>query len=85
MTSKFINNPLTPQKKAIDIINYYFQKERENDPLARNHARKELLNYLIKTKDGSYTLKSNEFQGKSETMHTSKGAITESLEKFVKP
>jgi len=85
MTSKFFNNPLTPQKKAIDIINYYFQKEREDDYQARNNAQKELLKFLIKTKDGSYTLKSNEFQGKSETMHTSKGAITESLEKFVKP
>lgn len=85
MTSKFFNNPLTPQKKAIEIINHYFQKEREDDHQARNNAQKELKKFLIKTEDGSYTLNSNEVSGKSETMHTQHGAITESVEKFVKP
>lgn len=85
MMSKLSNNSLTPQKQALSIINHYFQKEMEGDIQARDQARKELLNYLIKTDDGSYTLKSDEVEGSSETMHTSHGAITESLEKFVKP
>jgi tRNA U34 5-methylaminomethyl-2-thiouridine-forming methyltransferase MnmC len=85
MMSKLSNNSLTPQKQALSIINHYFQKEMEGDINARDQARKELLNYLIKTDDGSYTLKSDEMEGSCETMHTSHGAITESLEKFVKP
>ncbi|MDO8869857.1 MAG: MnmC family methyltransferase [Methanobacteriaceae archaeon] len=76
---------LTPQKEAISLINYYFQKEIHGDLKARNHLKNEFLKYLIKTDDGSYTLNSGEINGNSETMHTNKGAITESLEKFVKP
>jgi tRNA U34 5-methylaminomethyl-2-thiouridine-forming methyltransferase MnmC len=76
---------LTPQKEAISLINYYFKKERQNDYSARDQAKKEFLKYLIKTEDGSYTLKSDEINGNFENMHTNKGAISESLEKFVKP
>ena len=78
-------NSLTPQKQALSLINHYFEKERMGDINARDQARNEFLNYLIKTDDGSYTLKSDEVDGSCETMHTSHGAITESLEKFVKP
>lgn len=45
------------------------------------NVKGKLMKYLIKTKDGSYTVKSNF----NETMHTIHGAITESFEKFVKP
>ncbi|MDO9043814.1 MAG: MnmC family methyltransferase [Methanobacteriaceae archaeon] len=76
---------LTPQKEAISLINYYFKKERHGDHHARGQAKNEFLKYLIKTDDGSYTLKSDEINGNFENMHTSHGAITESLEKFVKP
>jgi tRNA U34 5-methylaminomethyl-2-thiouridine-forming methyltransferase MnmC len=79
------SNPLIPQKQTIYLINQYFQEEQEGDMQARNHARKEILKYLIKTEDGSYTLKSDEINNASETMHTKQGAISESLEKFVKP
>lgn len=85
MISKLSNNSLTPQKQALSIINHYFLEEMEGQIQARDQARKEIFNYLIKTEDGSYTLKSDEVDGKCETMHTSHGAITESLEKFVKP
>ncbi len=76
---------LTPQKEVISLINYYFKKEMQNDHNARGHAQNEFSKYLIKTDDGSYTLSSGEINGDSETMHTNKGAINESLEKFVKP
>ncbi len=78
-------NSLTPQKQALSLINYYFQKERQGDINARAQAQKTFLKFLIRTKDGSYTLKSGEVNNDSETMHTQQGAITESLEKFVKP
>lgn len=77
--------PLTPPKKILDFINHYFQKEREGELSVRSKAEKEFLKFLHRTEDGSYTLKSDEVTGKSETMHTDHGAITESVEKFIKP
>ncbi|MBU4534854.1 MAG: hypothetical protein KKF16_03300 [Euryarchaeota archaeon] len=85
MTKKHLDTSLTPQKEAMDIIKHYFKKEIEGDSLARIKGQKKLKKFLIKTEDGSYTLNSNEVSGKSETMHTHHGAITESMEKFVKP
>ena len=48
-------------------------------------ALAELDEFLIKTGDGSYTLKSEGLEGASETMHTYHGGLEESLEKYVKP
>ncbi len=79
------SSALTLEKQVENLINLYFQKERHGDFKARDFAKKEFLKYLIKTEDGSYTLKSDEINCDSETMHTNKGAIIESLEKFVKP
>ena len=76
---------LTLEKQVENVVNLYFQKERHGDLKARNHVKKEFLKYLIKTDDGSYTLSSGEINGNFENMHNSHGAITESLEKFVKP
>ncbi|MCK9151631.1 tRNA (5-methylaminomethyl-2-thiouridine)(34)-methyltransferase MnmD [Methanobacterium alcaliphilum] len=84
MTSK-TSNSLTPQKKALSLVKYYFQKEIKGDCEARKMAKKEIFKYLIKTDDGSYTLKSEDINGDCEAMHTVHGAITESLEKYVKP
>ena len=68
------------------LINHYFLKEKETHKISyRNELSKIILNYIIKTKDGSYTLNSPDFNGKIETMHNSNGAITESFEKFVNP
>lgn len=44
-----------------------------------------ILSYLIRTDDGSYTINSNSVDSNSETMHTNKGAISESFEKFLNP
>lgn len=79
------NNMLTPEKKALTLIKNHFRQELNGDINNRLQIESNILDYLIKTDDGSYTLNSQEVQGKSETMHTSHGAITESLEKFVKP
>ena len=68
------------------IVNYYFLNERRNNqPSYRNEISKIIINYIIKTKDGSYTINSPNFNGKVETMHNSNGAITESFEKFARP
>ncbi len=85
MTFKNFNDALTPEKRVLDLINCYFKREYANNKNIRKKASAEILKYFIKTEDGSYTLKSDDVDGKSETMHTHHGAITESLEKFVKP
>ncbi len=76
---------LTPSEEALEIIRECFEDEKKGNRNARNNARKSLKSYLIKTDDGSYTLNSNSVSGKSEMMHTHHGAVTESMEKFVKP
>lgn len=76
---------LTISDDVLKIINKYFKVERKGKKDARLYAKKALNKYLIKTEDGSYTLKSGVVDGKSETMHTYHGAVEESLEKFVKP
>ena len=76
---------LTINDETLKIVKNFIANEKEGDEKARNTAEMALKKFLIKTDDGSFTLKSNEFHGKSENMHTSHGAITESMEKFVKP
>lgn len=78
-------HPLTISKDVLEIVGKCFKAERRGDRDARFRARNALRDFLIKTADGSYTLKSNALDGKSETMHTYHGAVEESLEKFVKP
>ncbi|MBI5680819.1 MAG: hypothetical protein HZC47_08005 [Methanobacterium sp.] len=78
-------NALTPREDALNIIKKCFQNEKKGKKTAREEAKEDLKKCLIKTDDGSYTLSSNNFNGKSETMHTTHGAINESIEKFVKP
>jgi len=85
-------NEYLGSKKAEDIeklhnlINQYFSKEKEtSNDIYRKELLKIIFDYIIKTKDGSYTLNSPNFDGKIETMHNSNGAISESFEKFVKP
>ncbi len=76
---------LTVDEKALKVVENSIKDEKEGDVKAREKARLALHEYLIKTGDGSYTFKSESFDGKSETMHTHHGAVTEAMEKFVKP
>lgn len=76
---------LTPADEAMKIIKRCFLSEKKGDKKARAKASSNLKSFLTKTDDGSYTLNSNNFNQKSETMHTRHGAITESIQKFVKP
>ncbi len=78
-------HPLTISKDVLNIVGECFEAERRGDRNARFRARNALGDFLIKTADGSYTLRSNVLDGKSETMHTYHGAVEESLERFVKP
>ena len=85
MNSKNHYNTLTVTENVLEIIENWFKAEKLGDKSARAQAAHKLSKFLIETGDGTYTLRSNEFNGKSETMHTYHGAVTESLEKYVKP
>jgi len=85
MQAKETYQALTISKEVKKIIIECFRAEREGNKNARVHAKRSLKKYLIKTADGSYTLKSNNVDGKSENMHTHHGAIKEAMKKFVNP
>ncbi|HEX3013738.1 MAG TPA: MnmC family methyltransferase [Methanobacterium sp.] len=76
---------LTATEDALELVRKCFAEEKKGDKEARIKTKSLLKEYFIKTADGSYTLDSNNVNDKSETMHTHHGAITESLEKFIKP
>jgi tRNA U34 5-methylaminomethyl-2-thiouridine-forming methyltransferase MnmC len=78
-------NTLTVTENVLKIVENWFKAEKLGDKNARSRAAYGLSEFLIETDDGSYTLRSNDFNGKSETMHTYHGAITESIEKYVRP
>lgn len=80
-----VYNGLTPHKDTTKIIENWFKQEKRGNKDARENAEIKLKKYLIKTDDNSQTLMSDIRFGKSEGMHTYHGAITESMEKFVKP
>lgn len=76
---------LTVDKAVLKIVIKFFKDEELGYHNARNNARNSLMKYLIKTNDGSFTLKSDDSHGVSECMHTRYGAISEAVEKFIKP
>lgn len=85
MTSKEIAEAITIPREVLKIVEDWFDGERNGDETARSTAAHDLKKFLIKTSDGSFTLKSEENEGISETMHTHHGALRESFEKFVNP
>ncbi|WP_424355719.1 MnmC family methyltransferase [Methanobacterium sp. MBAC-LM] len=85
MKTKSDYQALTATDDALKIIRECFTEEQKGDKCARNRTKSILKEYFIETADGSYTLKSNNVNDKSETMHTHHGAISESMEKFIKP
>ncbi|MEN6552123.1 MAG: MnmC family methyltransferase [Methanobacterium sp.] len=85
MKTKSDYQALTATDDALKIIRECFTEEQTGNKFARNKTKNLLKEYFIETADGSYTLKSNNVNDKSETMHTHHGAISESMEKFVKP
>jgi tRNA U34 5-methylaminomethyl-2-thiouridine-forming methyltransferase MnmC len=76
---------ITLSEETVKLIEEHFRMERAGDKWARSAAVKDLEKFSIKTADGSYTLRSEECRGKSETMHTFHGALEESRRKFVEP
>jgi tRNA U34 5-methylaminomethyl-2-thiouridine-forming methyltransferase MnmC len=84
-TNKDANNNV-----LFNLIKHYFSKEKETNSCSyREKLYNELTKYLVKTDDGSYTfnyqLYDENLRVVCETMHTNKGAISESFEKFVNP
>ncbi len=77
---------MLPNKTARELIKKYIDRFKKGASL--NDFKKELINnlldigMLVKTEDGTYTLKSEE---ECELMHSRIGALTESVEKFVIP
>ncbi|MDR2830154.1 MAG: SAM-dependent methyltransferase [Methanobrevibacter sp.] len=70
-----------------NLIKNCFLKEAETKSSKYRHdlQQHKLLGYLYKTEDGSFTLNVEVTHNKYQRMHTVKGAISESFEKFVKP
>lgn len=69
-----------------DLINQCFEDEKESkDSLYRQEFFNKNKDYFVLTEDGSYSIKSKEINHKIETLHTKTGAISESIEKFIKP
>lgn len=85
MKNNNIYKPLKIQNKVLEIVDECFKKENNGDKYARSVAFNDLKEFLIKTGDGSYTIKSEGSEESSETMHTYHGGLDESLEKYVKP
>ena len=52
---------------------------------ARQYAANEMKKYMVKTEDGSFTIRSEGPDQDSETMHTSHGAVAEAQIKYVNP
>ncbi|MDI6702494.1 MnmC family methyltransferase [Methanothermobacter wolfeii] len=74
--------PLTPRRDVLESIRDYFELECRDGVSRRKDAWRKISGDFIRTPDGSWTLESSPG---GEAMHTRSGAITESLEKFVKP
>lgn len=83
MRKSDIYKPIKVQENVLKIVDECFMDERNGNLDARKLAFEKLEEYLIKTDDGSYTLKSEGLNG--ETMHTYHGGVDESREKYVKP
>ena len=77
--------PLTPEEEVLEIVRTWSLAEKNGDQNARKKAELEIKRYLVKTSDETYTLRSQDIKGNSETMHTSHGALREATEKFAKP
>ncbi len=74
---------MKPQKEALEIVKKYISKYNEdNEDKIKENLLKELKNYLVRTGDGTVTLRSEDSK---EMMHSSVGALTEAIYKFVKP
>ncbi len=80
-----IYKPLTPEEGVISLVRDWSDAENNGDRSARQNAASKIKSYMVKTADGSFTLLSQMFEDKSETMHTKHGAFYEAREKFVKP
>lgn len=75
---------LTIDEEILQIVKNFLYEGMGSEAV-RESVKELLKDHLIKTDDGSYTLKSDCSNGKSETMHTHHGALSEAMEKFVKP
>jgi predicted methyltransferase len=76
---------LTVTEKVIKILKNCFESECKGDSSARSRAESEIKLFLVKTGDGSFTLRSDGSNGQSEIMHTQHGAVEEAIQKFVEP
>ncbi|MDR1819616.1 MAG: SAM-dependent methyltransferase [Methanobrevibacter sp.] len=67
------------------IKNCFWKEAETKDSVHRNDLSLKILDYLDRTEDGSFTLNVKGFNNTYQRMHTIKGAVSESFEKFVNP
>ena len=72
---------LTPRGDVLRTVMDYLERESRDSVDRRRDLWRSISDKFIRTDAGSYTLKSEA----GEAMHTRVGAITEAIEKFVKP
>lgn len=51
-------NPLTPEKRVISLVREWSDSEKMGDFNARQYAANEMKKYMVKTEDGSFTIRS---------------------------
>ncbi len=68
-----------------ELIHEIFELEADGHKDVRDLFKDEIIGFLIKTEDGSYTLASDKRNEESETLHSTFGARTEAFKKFVIP
>jgi tRNA U34 5-methylaminomethyl-2-thiouridine-forming methyltransferase MnmC len=76
---------VTPSTRVLEGLAHHFQEERMGDPTARRRAQNFIRDFLVETRDGSFTLPSQRINGQAEHMHSTQGAVTEAREKFALP
>lgn len=85
MSSEDESSRLEISNQNKELIQEVFELEADGHKDAREIFKDEILGFLIKTEDGSYTLSSDKRGEESETLHSTFGARTEAFEKFVIP
>ncbi|MBA2860575.1 MnmC family methyltransferase [Methanococcus maripaludis] len=73
---------MLPNKKALDLIKIYMKKDFTSENLKELTEKLIKLDLLIKTEDGTFTVRSDDPE---ELMHSRVGALKEGIEKFAVP
>ncbi|ADG12907.1 protein of unknown function DUF752 [Methanocaldococcus infernus ME] len=74
---------MLPQREALKVIRKYIPiYDGDNEEKLKVRILEEIKKFLVKTEDGTFTLKAED---ENEKMHSSMGSLKEAIYKFVKP